>query len=162
MQVLRQFIDKHRHTHGVEPICKALQIVPSGYRRYAARQHNPDLRCARAKIEDTLKPEIQRVWQANLRIYCADKVLKKMRRVCITVARCTVERLMKCMGLQGVRRGKVVRTTIGDMTAARPLDRVNRQFKADRPSQLWISDFTYVSTWQGWQYVTFVIDVYAR
>ena len=88
-----------------------------------------------------------------------------MRRERITVARCTVERLMKCLGLQGVRSGKVVRTTIGDMTAARPLDRVNRQFKADRPNQLWGSDFTYVSTWQGWQgweYVAFVIDVYAR
>ena len=85
-----------------------------------------------------------------------------MRRERIMVARCTVERLMKCLGLQGVRRGKVVRTIIGDMTAARPLDRVNRQFKADRPNQLWVSDFTYVSTWQSWQYVAFVIDVYAR
>ena len=85
-----------------------------------------------------------------------------MRRERITVARCTVERLMKRLGLQGVRRGKVVRTTISDMTAARPLDRVNRQFQADRPNQLWVSDFTYVSTWQGWQYVAFVIDVYAR
>ncbi len=162
MQVLRQFIDKHRHTHGVEPICKVLQIAPSGYRSQAARQRNPDLRCARAKTDDTLKPEIQRVWQANMRVYGADKVWKQMRRERITVARCTVERLMKCLGLQGVRRGKVVRTTVGDMTATRPLDRVRRQFKADRPNQLWVSDFTYVSTWQGWQYVAFVIDVYAR
>jgi putative transposase len=159
---LKDFVDKHRHTHGVEPICKVLQIAPSGYRRHAAHQRNPDLRCARAKLDDTLKPEIQRVWQANMRVYGADKVYKQMRRERITVARCTVERLMKCLGLQGVRRGKVVRTTIGDMTAARPLDRVNRQFKADRPNQLWVSDFTYVSTWQGWQYVAFVIDVYAR
>ena len=97
-----------------------------------------------------------------MRVYGADKVWKQMRRERITVARCTVERLMKHLGLQGARRGKVVRTTIGDMTAARPLDRVNRQFKADRPNQLWVSDFTYVSTWQGWQYVAFVIDVYAR
>ena len=139
-----------------------MQIAPSGYRRHAAQQRKPDLRCARAKTDDTLKPEIQRVWQANMRVYGADKVWKQMRRERITVARCTVERLMKRLGLQGVRRGKVVRTTIGDMTAARPLDRVNRQFKADRPNQLWVSDFTYVSTWQGWQYVAFVIDVYAR
>ena len=123
-------MDKHRDTHGVEPICKVLQIAPSGYRRHAAQQRNPDLRCARAKTDDTLKPEIQRVWQANMRVYGAEKVYKQMRRERITVARCTVERLMKRLGLQGVRRGKVVRTTIGDMTAARPLDRVNRQFEA--------------------------------
>ena len=139
-----------------------MQIAPSGYRRHAAQQRNPDLRCARAKLDDTLKPEIQRVWQANMRVYGANKVYKQMKRERITVARCTVERLMKCLGLQGVRRGKVVRTTVGDMSAAAPLDRVNRQFKADRPNQLWVSDFTYVSTWQGWQYVAFVIDVYAR
>ena len=159
---MNDFVDKHRHTHGIEPICKVLQIAPSGYRRHAAQQRNPDLRCARAKTDDTLKPEIQRVWQANMRVYGADKVWKQMRRESITVARCTVERLMKHLGLRGVRRGKVVRTTIDDMTAARPLDRVNRQFKADRPNQLWVSDFTYISTWQGWQYVAFVIDVYAR
>ena len=127
-----------------------------------AQKRNPDLRCERAKTDDTLKPEIQRVWQANMRVYGADKVYKQMRRERITVARCTVERLMKHLGLQGVRRGKVVRTTISDAAADRPLDRVNRQFKADRPNQLWVSDFTYISTWQGWQYVAFVIDVYAR
>ena len=153
MQVLRQFIDKHRHAHGVEPICKVLQVAPSSYRRHAAQKRNPDLRCARAKTDDTLKPEIQRVWQANMRVYGADKVCKQMNREGMAVARCTVERLMLSLGLRGVRRGKVVRTTIGDMTAVRPLDRVNRQFKADRPNQLWVSDFTYVSTWQGWQYV---------
>jgi putative transposase len=113
-------------------------------------------------LDETLKPEIQRVWQANMRVYGADKVWKQMNREGMAVARCTVERLMRSLGLRGVRRGKVVRTTIGDMTAVRPLDRVNRQFKADRPNQLWVSDFTYVSTWQGWQYVAFVIDVYAR
>jgi len=155
-------VDKHRHTYGVEPICKVLQIAPSGYRRHAAQQRNPDLRCVRAKTDGTLKPEIQRVWQTNMRVYGADKVYKQMRRERIAVARCTVERLMRCLGLQGARRAKVVRTTIADMSAERPLDRVNRQFKADRPNQLWGSDFTYVSTWQGWQYVAFVIDVYAR
>ena len=139
-----------------------MQIAPSGYRRHAAQQRNPDLRCARAKTDDALKTEVQRVWQANMRVYGADKGWKQMRRERITVARCTVERLMKRLGLQGVRRGKVVRTTIGDASAARPLDRVNRQFKAERPNQLWVSDFTYVSTWQGWLYVAFVIDVFAR
>ena len=117
------------------------------------KQRDPDLRCVRAKTDDTLKPAIQRVWQANMRVYGADKVWKQMNREGMAVARCTVERLMRSLGLRGVRRGKVVRTTIGDMTVARPLDRVNRQFKADRPNQLWVSDFTYVSTWQGWQCV---------
>ncbi|WP_188710287.1 IS3 family transposase, partial [Polaromonas eurypsychrophila] len=116
----------------------------------------------RVQRDDTLVPDIERIWKANMRVYGADKVYKQMRRERIAVARCTVERLMKRLGLQGVRRGKVVRTTIGDATAVRPLDRVNRQFKADRPNQLWVSDFTYVSTWQGWLYVAFVIDVFAR
>ena len=120
MQVLRQFIDKHRDTHGVEPICKVLQIAPSGYRRHATQQRNSDLRCVRAKTDDTLKPEIQRVWQANMRVYGADKVWKQMNREGMAVARCTVERLMRSLGLRGVRRGKVVRTTIGDMSAAPP------------------------------------------
>jgi transposase InsO family protein len=107
-------------------------------------------------------PEIQRVWQANLQVYGADKVWRQLNREGVAVARCTVERLMKRMGLEGVRRGKVVRTTLADAKAACPLDRVNRQFKADRPNQLWVSDFTYVCTWQGWLYVAFVIDVFAR
>ena len=107
-------------------------------------------------------PQIERVWQANMRVYGADKVWKQMNREGVEIARCTVERLMKRLGLQGVRRGKVVRTTISDMKAPCPLDRVNRVFKAERPNQLWVSDFTYVSTWQGWLYVAFVIDVYAR
>ncbi len=139
-----------------------LQIAPSGYWRHAARQRNPQLRCPRTQREDTLVPHIERVWQANMRVYGADKVWKQMNREGLSIARCTVERLMKRLGLQGVRRGKVVRTTISDMKAPCPLDRVNRQFKAERPNQLWVSDFTYVSTWQGWLYVAFVIDVYAR
>jgi putative transposase len=102
------------------------------------------------------------VWQANLQVYGADKVWRQMEREGIPVARCTVERLMKRMGLEGVRRGKVIKTTVSDKALPCPLDRVNRQFKADRPDQLWVSDFTYVSTWQGWLYVAFVIDVYAR
>ena len=105
---------------------------------------------------------IQRVWHANWQVYGADKVWRQMNREGIVVARCTVERLMRQMGLQGARRGKKVRTTISDSKAPCPLDRVNRVFKAERPNQLWVSDFTYVSTWQGWLYVAFVIDVYAR
>jgi transposase InsO family protein len=159
---LKDFVDKHRDTYGVEPICKVLQIAPSGYRRHAACQRTPELRCARAKTDDTLIAQIQQVWQANMQVYGADKVWHQMNREGIKVARCTVERLMKRLGLQGVRRGKVVRTTVPDKALPCPLDRVNRQFKADRPNQLWVSDFTYVSTWQGWQYVAFVIDVYAR
>ena len=139
-----------------------LQIAPSGYWRHAAYHRNPLLRCARAQRDDTLAPQIERVWQANKQVYGADKVWKQMNREGLSIARCTVERLMKRLGLQGVRRGKVVRTTVSDMRVACPLDRVNRQFKADRPNQLWVSDFTYVSTWQGWLYVAFVIDVYAR
>ena len=107
-------------------------------------------------------PEIRRIWQANMGVYGADKVWKQMNREALGAARCTVERLMKKLGLQGVRRGKVVRTTIPDAKGACPLDRVNRQFRADRPNQLWVSDFTYVSTWQNWVYVAFVIDVFAR
>ena len=107
-------------------------------------------------------PEIQRVWDANMQVYGADKVWRQLRREAIEVARCAVERLMKRLGLKGAKRGKVVRTTVPDHAVPCPLDRVNRQFKADRPNQLWVSDFTYASTWQGWLYVAFVIDVYAR
>ena len=139
-----------------------LQIAPSGYWRHAAQQRNPALRCQRVQRDDTLVPHIERVWHANMRVYGADKVWKQMNREGVSIARCTVERLMKRLGLQGVRRGKVVRTTISDMKAPCPLDRVNRRFLAERPNQLWVSDFTYVSTWQGWLYVAFVIDVYAR
>jgi putative transposase len=139
-----------------------LRIAPSGYRRHAAQLRDPSRRCARAKRDVLLQPEIKRVWQSNMQVYGADKVWKQMNREGIAVARCTVERLMKQQGLRGVSRGKRIRTTIPDVSAPRPLDRVNRQFKADRPNQLWVSDFTYVSTWQGWLYVAFVVDVFAR
>lgn len=139
-----------------------MQIAPSCYRRHAAQLRNPALRCEHAQQDEQLSPDIQRVWHANWQVYGADKVWKQMRREGIAVARCTVERLMRRLGLRGVRRGKVVRTTVADTSAPRPLDRVNRQFKAERPNQLWVSDFTYVSTWQGWLYVAFVIDVFAR
>jgi putative transposase len=139
-----------------------LQIAPSGYWRYAAQQRNATLLSQRAKRDAQLKPHFTRVWETDWRVYGADKVWMQMRREGIVVARYTVERLMRRLGLRGVVRGKVVRTTVGDSEAACPLDRVNRQFRADRPNQLWVADFTYVSTWQGWQYVAFVIDVYAR
>ena len=159
---MRPFIDAHREALGVEPICRVLQVAPSAYRRYAAEQREPDRRCARAKRDEVLAAHIERVWQANLQVYGADKVWRQLNREGITVARCTVARLMRRLGLRGIVRGKVVRTTVPDATAPCPLDRVNRQFKADRPNQLWVSDFTYVSTWQGWVYVAFVIDVFAR
>lgn len=139
-----------------------LQIAPSGYRRHVAQVREPHRRCARAKRDALLLPEIERVWQGNLQVYGADKVWKQLGREGMAVARCTVERLMRRLGLRGVVRGKVVRTTISDGKAPCPLDRVNRQFRAERPNQLWVSDFTYVSTWQGWLYVAFVIDVFAR
>jgi len=116
----------------------------------------------RAQRDSQLMPKIQQVWQSNLKVYGADKVWRQMNREGITVARCTVERLMGRLGLAGARRGKAVRTTIPDKALPCPLDHVNRQFQADRPNQLWVSDFTYVSTWQGWLYVAFVIDVFAR
>jgi putative transposase len=120
-----------------------LQVAPSAYRRHAARRRNADLRSARAKRDEVLMPEIERVWQANLQVYGADKVWKQLNREAIPVARCSVERLMRRLGLQGARRGKTVRTTVPDRSMPCPLDRVNRQFKADRPNHLWVSDFTY-------------------
>jgi len=139
-----------------------LQVAPSAYRRHAARRRNPELRSARTKRDERLVPHIERVWDANLQVYGVDKIWKQMTREDIVVARCTVERLMRHLGLQGARRGKTVRTTVPDASSPCPLDRVNRQFQADRPNQLWVSDFTYVSTWQGWLYVAFVVDVFAR
>jgi putative transposase len=125
-------------------------------------QRDPHLRCARSHPDEMLVPHIERVWQANMQVYGADKVWRQLARERTVVARCTVERLMRRLGLRGVMRGKVVRTTVSDSKAACPLDRVNRQFRAERPNQLWVSDFTYVWTWQGWLYVAFVIDVFAR
>ena len=156
------FVDEHRNAHGVEPICKVLQIAPSGYWRHAALRREPHKRCARAIRDEALVPQIERVWNANMQVYGADKVWRQLAREGTPAARCTVERLMRRQGLRGVMRGKVVRTTVSNRNTPCPLDRVNRQFRAERPNQLWVSDFTYVSTWQGWLYVAFVIDVYAR
>ena len=155
-------VDEHRDSHGVEPMCKVLQIAPSAYRRHAARSRDASLLSARAKRDAALRPAIKQVWDANLQAYGADKVWKQMNREGVEVARCTVERLMRRLGLRGVIRGKVVRTTVSEHKTLCPLDKVNRQFRAERPNQLWVSDFTYVSTWQGWLYVAFVVDVFAR
>ncbi len=159
---MKAFIDQHRQQLGVEPICRVLQIAPSAYWCHVACQRSPALRSLRAQRDVQLLPQVQRVWQANHQVYGAEKVWRQLNREGVAVGRCTVERLMRQLGLQGVRRGKAVRTTIPDLKAPCPLDRVNRQFRAERPNQLWVSDFTYVSTWQGWVYVAFVIDVFSR
>jgi putative transposase len=159
---MRRFIDEHRQTFGVESICKVFQIAPSGYWKHAACQRNPGLRSARAIADEQRIEQIQIVWDKNKRVYGADKVWEAMKRERISIARCTVERLMRQMGLRGVIRGKAQRTTFAAPKAACPWDLVKRQFKADRPNQLWVSDFTYVSTWQGFVYVAFVIDVFSR
>jgi transposase InsO family protein len=160
--MMKAFIDRHRDTFGVEPICKVLQIAPSGYRRHAARQRNPTRCCAREQRDQLLMPQIQQAWDANFQVYGADKIWRHLHREGVRVARCTIERLMKRLQIQGARRGKVVRTTVSDPATPCPRDKVNRQFKASRPNELWVSDFTYVSTWQGWLFVAFVVDVYAR
>ncbi len=159
---MNAFIDEHHARCGVEPICSALQVAPSAYWLRAARRRNPALLPARAQRDARLLPEVQRVYEQNLQVYGADKVWRQLRREGIVAARCSVERLMRRAGIQGARRGKKVRTTTPDAKAQCPQDRVNRQFQAQRPNRLWVADFTYVSTWQGFVYVAFVIDVFAR
>ena len=156
------FIDAHREVYGVEPICRVLPIAPSTYHAHAARRIEPTKRSARARRDDALGPEVRRVFKENFRVYGVRKVWRQLRREGFDVARCTVARLMRAMGLAGVIRGKPVRTTISDRAAPCPLDRVNRQFRAPAPNMLWVSDFTYVATWAGFVYVAFVIDTYAR
>ena len=156
------FIDDHREVHGVEPICRVLPIAPSTYHLHAARQADPAKLPPRAKSDAALKIEIRRVFEANFCVYGVRKVWRQLGREGVDIARCTVARLMRTMGLRGVVRGRKVRTTVPSPMAACPLDRVNRQFKAPRPNALWVSDFTYVATWVGFVYVAFVIDVFAR
>lgn len=156
------FVDEHRASMGVEPICQAMQIAPSTYYEHKAIQADPDRRSPRQKRDDTLRQDIQRVWDENFQAYGARKVWHELVREGIVVARCTVERLMRSMGLQGVVRGKVKRTTISSDRDIRTLDLVQRRFVADRPNQLWVADFTYVVTWAGFVYVAFVIDVFSR
>ena len=156
------FIDDHREAYGVEPICKVLPIAPSTYHAHIAQRIDASKRSARTRRDAALKIEVQRVFAENFGVYGARKIWRQLRREGFAVARCTVERLMAGLGLQGVIRGKPVRTTISDKAASCPLDHVNRQFHAPRPNALWVSDFTYVATWTGFVYVAFVIDAYAR
>jgi len=156
------FIDDNRKAHGVEPICQVLPIAPSTYHDHAAKRRDPSRASPRARRDDELRPHISRIFHANFDVYGVRKVWRQMKREGIDAARCTVERLMREAGLQGVIRGKSVRTTVSDKAAPCPLDHVNRQFHAPAPNRLWVSDFTYVSTWAGFVYVAFVIDVYAR
>jgi putative transposase len=156
------FIDDHRGAYGVEPICKVLPIAPSTYHAHAARRADPARLPARAQRDVLLAAEIQRVFDANFGVYGVRKVWRQLGREGKRVARCTVARLMRRMGLQGAVRGREVRTTVSNPAVVCPLDRVNRQFHAPRPNALWLSDFTYVATWQGFVYVAFVIDAFAR
>ena len=159
---MKAFIDEHREVYGVEPICRVLPIAPSTYYEHAARKANPDRRPARERRDIDLCREIRRVFAENFGVYGVRKVWHQMQRKGIDVARCTVARLMRQMGLKGVVRGKSIRTTVSDAAAPCPRDRVNRQFTAPRPNALWVSDFTYVATWSGFVYVAFVIDAFAR
>lgn len=156
------FIDAHRAQYGVEPICAQLPIAPSLYYEHKARQAEPARLPPRIRRDLELAHQIRRVYEENFHVYGAHKVWRQLHREQIAVARCTVERLMRTLGLRGVVRGKKCRTTIGDDRADRPLDLVNRQFRAIRPNQLWVADFTFVATWAGFVYVAFVVDVFAR
>lgn len=162
MEAMIRFVDAYRDEHGVEPICRVLAIAPSTYHAHARRREDPETAPARVKRDAQLMTEIRRVFDDNFQVYGVRKIWRQMQREGFEVARCTVARLMQKMGLQGVIRGKRVRTTIADKTAICPLDRVNRQFRAPRPNMLWVSDFTYVATWSGFAYVAIVIDAYAR
>ncbi len=156
------FIDDQRAAHGVEPICKVLPVAPSTYDAHVAKRVYSTKLSSRARRDLALKPEIARVFAENFEVYGVRKVWRQLGREGFSVARCAVARLMKSMVLQGVIRGKPVKTTVQDKAAPCPLDRVNRQFHAPAPNRLWLSDFTYVSSWSGFVYVAFVIDAYAR
>ncbi|WP_416463844.1 IS3 family transposase [Sphingomonas sp. VDB2] len=162
VQTMTAFIDEHRAEYGVEPICRVLPIAPSTYHERVAQRRDPERLSDRVRRDQDLKPEVVRVFAENFGVYGVRKVWRQMNREGFAVARCTIARLMRDLGLQGVIRGKPVRTTISDKAAPCPLDHVNRQFHAPAPNMLWVSDFTYVATWAGFVYVAFVIDVYAR
>ncbi len=159
---MASYIDDHRDGYGVEPICRVLPIAPSTYFEHKAREADPSRLPPRAKRDATLSDHILRVWQENFRVYGVRKVWRQLKREGIDVARCTVERLMRDMGLQGAVRGKKFKTTIPDLSVVRTPDRVERDFTATRPNQLWVADLTYVATWRGFVFVAFVIDVFAR
>src|SRR5881398_3280998 len=155
------FIDQHRTTYGVEPICRVLPIAPSTYFRHKTHQADPTRRSARAQRDDELRAIIRRIWTEHFQVYGPRKVWRQMGRENLRAARCRVRRLMREMGLSGVARGRAWVTTT-QPAADRPQDLVDRNFTATRPNQLWLSDFTYVATWSGFVYVAFVIDVFAR
>lgn len=157
-----EFIDRNRAALGVESICRVLQFAPAAYYERKKQAAEPELRSPRRKTDEALRTAIRRVWDDNFQAYGARKVWRELVREGFVVARCTVERLMRSMGLQGVVRGKAKRTTISSDRDIRPLDLVHRRFVADRPNQLWVADFTYVATWKGCVYVAFVIDVFSR
>jgi transposase InsO family protein len=156
------FIDENRDEYGVEPICRMLSIAPSTYCEHRARRRDPDKAPPRVKRDGELCREIRRVFQENFSVYGVRKVWQQLGREGAAVARCTVARLMKTMGLKGVVRGRAVKTTIADAAAPCPRDHVKREFHAPAPNMLWLSDFTYVSTWGGFVYTAFVIDAFAR
>ena len=156
------FIDEQREAHGVEPICRQLPIAPSVYYEQKAREADPSKLPERSVRDGELREKIEQVWKENFGVYGARKVWRQLIREKVEVARCTVERLMREMGLQGVVRGRKVQTTVPDDLAERPLDLVRRNFTADRPNQLWVADLTYVATWRGFVYVAFITDVFSR
>jgi len=156
------FIDEHRDQYGVESICSVLPIAPSTYYEREARRRDPSLLPARAKRDAELRSSIDRVWHEQQELYGVRKVWKQMKREKIEVARCTVARLMRDLGLRGAVNGTTIRTTIPDTSASRPPDLVDRDFTATRPNELWVADFTYVATWRGFVYVAFIIDVFSR
>jgi putative transposase len=157
------FIDDHRALYGVEPICAVLPIAPATYYAHRARARNPELRPERAKRDEELRAKIRRVHEENFGVYGAEKVWRQLKREGVEVARCTVERLMRGLGLRGAVRGRAFKvTTVADESALRPQDLVRREFMATKPNQLWVADFTYVATWLGFVYVAFIIDVFSR
>jgi len=157
-----EFVDRNRSQYGVESICRMLPIAPSTYYEHAARGRDPDRLPTRSKRDAELRVEVDRVWHENRQVYGVRKVWKQLNREGHRVARCTVARLMRDMGLQGVVRGRKVKTTVPDELALRPADLVDRNFSARRPNELWVADLTYVATWRGFVYVAFVIDVFSR
>ena len=159
---MTDFIEESREAHGVEPICRALQFAPSTYYDRRSIVRDPDRASARVKSDAALSVKIDAAWDTNRKLYGARKIWHVLRREGEDAARCTVERLMRSLGIRGVVRGKKVITTQPDTSKPCPDDKVNRLFTADRPNKLWVSDFTYVPTWSGTVYVAFVIDVFAR
>ena len=162
MEAMISFVDAYREEHGVEPVCRVLQIAPSNYHEHVRRRSEPETAPPRVRRDMELMKEIKRVVEENFQVYGYRKVWRQMQREGFAVARCTVARLMSKMGISGVIRGRRIKTTVSDKATPCPLDHVNREFRAARPNALWVSDFTYVATWAGFVYTAFVIDTFAR